>query len=62
MLDYLGYLWAQERMREQMGERSRTPSFDGVVSARRPSGTKWRQRAARALRATADRLEPRPSS
>jgi hypothetical protein len=59
MLDYLAYLWAQERMKEQFGERVPGLNLDDVIAPLRGEDRQWRRRTAHALRAAADRLEPR---
>ena len=61
MLDYLAYLWAQERMKEQFDERAPDPNLDEVIAPLRGEDKQWRRRTAHALRAAADRLEPRPA-
>jgi hypothetical protein len=62
MLDYLAYQWAQERMKEQFGERVPGLNLDEVIAPLRGEDGKWKRRTAYVLRAAADRLEPRPAS
>ena len=59
MLDYLAYLWAQERMKEQFGELDPGPNLDEFIAPLRGEDKQWRRRTAHILRAAADRLEPR---
>lgn len=59
MLEYLAYLWARDITEETVGDRRRVLS-EVLSGAREPhrEPQRGRRRAARALHALADRLEP----
>jgi hypothetical protein len=61
MLDYLGYLWAQEALLEQLGVEVRGPGPRESLPDAGPGAERVRRRAARVLRRAADRLEPQPA-
>ena len=65
MIDYIAYLEAQKKMRQQFEFRANAITEDTATTAAEVNphraGTPWRHGIAEALRAAASRLDPAPA-